>query len=72
MGVFGLLNLVHMVVLWNRVVVYNGEGLMKKMWREEVASLGVEEVLAALVGVMWGVGSVVKSNWWKVKAVLVT
>ena len=61
-----------MVVLWNRVVVYNGEGLMKKMWREEVAILGVEEVLAALVGVMWGVGSVVKSNWWKVKAVLIT
>ena len=72
MGVFGLLNLVHMAALWNRVVVYNGEGLMKKMWREEVAILGVEEVLAALVGVMWGVGSVVKSNWWKVKAVLVT
>lgn len=72
MGVFGLLNLVHLAVLWNRVMVYNREGLMNKMWREEeVAIWGVKEVPAALVGVMRGVGSIVKSNWYKVKTVVV-
>lgn len=60
MNIFDLSNLAHLVVVWNRVVVYNRAGLMDKMWTGvEVAIWGMEEELAVLVGIMRGVGSLV-------------
>lgn len=60
MNIFDLSYLANLAVVWNRVVVYNREGLMDKMWTGvEVAILGMKEELTVLVGIMRGVGSLV-------------